>query len=301
MAARKRDLQLNDTLDSLDKKIEQCRVLYELWFNGVEKREPVWHRQDINRQITVLQRNMQEIASPVDRFRFRNIQARFNTLNQYWNRVCLQRDRGNYHKDLARMRRRMGDLEIRLGAALEEKEARRQGEQGEGMYALEEPEGGASSLEEAAQQAALSGASPGVAGGSSGTVPGPTASTPGTPSAGGVPSTGRPAVATQGSSATRPGDAVVASRAPTGGQASATGQAQQDKISDQRMQQLYRTYLKAREQTQESTNVSFEAVARSIEQQIPKLREKGYDNVDFRVVIVNGKAAIRPVTQKKEE
>lgn len=292
MAARKRDLHLNDTLDSLEKKIEQCRVLYELWFNGVEKREPVWHRQDINRQLTVLQRNMQDITSPVDRFRFRNIQARFNSLNQYWNRVCLQRDRGNYHKDLVRMRRRMGDVEIRLGAALEEKEQQTQSESQHGTHTLEEPEGlEGSGLEEAAQTAATSEAVTSASG-----VTKPTTSTPSTPGTGATTPRlgGTP-------SATPLQGAIGGQPRPASSPAGPGSGSSSDKLSEQRMQQLYRTYLKAREQTQESTNVSFDAVARSIEQQLPKLREKGYQDIDFRVVIVNGKAAIRPVTSKKDE
>ncbi len=240
MAARKRDTGLNDTLDALEKKIDQCRVLYELWFNGVEKREPVWHRQDINRQLTRLRRESREISSPVDRFRFRNIQARFNSLVQYWNRVNLQRERGTYHKDVKRRKRRMGDVEIKVGAALEENHVSSGATQQEVRVHSIDEEGNedlTTSLEVDKDNA------PGVA---------------------------------------------AAARA-------------EQAVSEQRMQQIYRTYLKAREQTQESTNVSYDAVARSIHQQIPKLKEKGYSEVDFKVVIRNGKAAIRPVAKKQDE
>lgn len=258
--ARKRDTGLNDTLDALEKKIDQCRVLYELWFNGVEKREPAWHRQDINRQLTRLRRNAREISSPVDRFRFRNIQARFNSLVQYWNRVNLQRERGTYHKDVKRMKRRMGDVEIKTGAALEEKKASEATQQEVRAHQVEEGGVGeedlAASLEAAAEQAASSQA---------------------------VQQAARKRAAEDNT----PGVAAAA-RA-------------EKAVSEQRMQQIYRTYLKARERTNESTNVSYDAVSRSIQQQLPKLRDKGYNDVDFKVVIRNGKAAIRPVAKKQDE
>ncbi|TNE46987.1 MAG: hypothetical protein EP343_21975 [Deltaproteobacteria bacterium] len=260
MAARKRDTGLNDTLDALEKKIDQCRVLYELWFNGVEKREPVWHRQDINRQLTRLRRESREISSPVDRFRFRNIQARFNSLVQYWNRVNLQRERGTYHKDVKRRKRRMGDVDIKVGAALDEKGASTEATQQEVRAHSIDEEGNedlTNSLEAAAEAAAAS------------------------------QTAQQQQARKQADKDNAPGVAAAA-RA-------------EQAVSEQRMQQIYRTYLKARERTQESTNVSYDAVARSIHQQIPKLKEKGYNDVDFKVVIRNGKAAIRPVAKKQDE
>ena len=157
--ARTRDSGLNETLDALEKRIEQCRVLYELWFNGVEKREPTWHRQEILRQLTRLRRSSRDIKSAVDRFKMRNIQARFNSLTQYWNRIILQRERGTYHKDVARMKRRMGDAEVAQGAGLKEGQTT-SGEPAPRAHSLEVGEVGdadlSQSLEEAAQQAAAS-------------------------------------------------------------------------------------------------------------------------------------------------
>jgi len=83
---------IKEKLDALEKSIEQCRLLYEQHFSGIEKREPGWHRQDIVRQFTVLRK--EKIGSAVERFRLQGLQQRFNTLSQYWNRVNLQREKG---------------------------------------------------------------------------------------------------------------------------------------------------------------------------------------------------------------
>lgn len=258
---RKRDSELNNNLEALEKRIEQCRVLYELWFNGVEKREPTWHRQEILRQLTRFRRNSREITNAVDRFRLRNIQARFNSLTQYWNRIILQRERGTYHKDIARMRRRMGSQSVSEGAGTPAEGAAASGEAAPRAHSLDVGEAGdaadlSQSLAEAAAQAAASSAVSAASGAS-----GASRREPGVTAGPAVPDVGGP--------------------------------------SEQRIQQLYRTYLKARERTNESTNVSFDAVSRSIQSQVPKLREKGYNDFDFKVVIQNGKAAIRPVAKKK--
>jgi hypothetical protein len=67
-------------------------------------------------------------------------------------------------------------------------------------------------------------------------------------------------------------------------------------ISEDNMKRLYATYLKAREQTGESTaGMTFESVASKIRAQVPQLMQKHAKGVDFKVVIKGGKAVLRAV------
>ena len=282
MAAKKRDKKLNEELDALEKRIEQCRILYELYFSGIEKREPVWHRQEILRQITRLRR--ENIKSPIDRFRFRNIQARFNSLTQYWNRVNFQREQGTYYKDKRRLQMKQ-KLEKDMKNFLEEtksedklKTPKNEGEGAVPTYTLEDLE--KPMLDSDSKGEALS--------------------EPKVEEKETEPSIGRDArdraqreekISSSGSVQKR-GQGVGSSS--KGGNIPVVGRSEED-----RFKKIYKTYLKARQKCGESTNISYEALVKSLKKQIPKLKEKGYQNVDFKVVIKGGRAAILPVAKDK--
>jgi hypothetical protein len=244
MAARKRDEFLNEKLDELDKRMDQCRTLYELWFNGIEKREPLWYRQEILREITRILRL--ELNNAVDRFRFRNIQARFNAMVQYWNRICFQRERGSYHKDLHRMRRRMGspkEDKAKQTTPSEQRESQ-----------TEHPK---------------------LTQHKTSTEPLHTEKTSTQTNSTNIEPQNSPSTNSLASSATQ--------------------------ISEERVQKIYRTYLKAKERCRESTeDINYEGVANSLKQQVQRLQERGYRDIDFQVVIHDGKAAIKPVGKKQE-
>jgi hypothetical protein len=66
---------------------------------------------------------------------------------------------------------------------------------------------------------------------------------------------------------------------------------------DGRIKQVFDRYLEARKQNNERVdNVKFETVKKSIEQMLPKLREKhAGKQIDFEVVVKDGKVGIKPV------
>jgi hypothetical protein len=63
------------------------------------------------------------------------------------------------------------------------------------------------------------------------------------------------------------------------------------------MRKVYQRYVEARERNNERVdNVRFENVKQSIEKQLPTLRAKHKGkNIDFEVVIRNGKVGLKPV------
>ncbi len=104
MPQNRKNKSFKAELDLLQKEIEECRIQYELHFNGIEPRPPFQFRERIQRKLRQLQ---MEVHSSTDRFRLNSLNHKFTSLKQYWDRVNLERESGVYHKDKMRLRRRM--------------------------------------------------------------------------------------------------------------------------------------------------------------------------------------------------
>ena len=67
-------------------------------------------------------------------------------------------------------------------------------------------------------------------------------------------------------------------------------------MSDAKLERLYKVYMQAKKRTGESTNMNYESLARQIRKQIPAIKKKhGCKDVDFKVVLKNGKAMLKAV------
>ncbi|HEV8322870.1 MAG TPA: hypothetical protein VG389_14755, partial [Myxococcota bacterium] len=80
-----RQLTLEEELNELDGKIERLRILYEQFFIGVEKMEPIVLRKDVER--TVRKLTQVNINNTGLRFRFQNQQQRMQVFAVHWGRV----------------------------------------------------------------------------------------------------------------------------------------------------------------------------------------------------------------------
>ena len=98
-----------DTLDILDKQMEQLRMLHEQYFLGSRKRPPDQERTTL----IYLIRRLANQTSPnfAVRFRFIQLQAKFNAYMQYWNRVLTQIENGTYRRDLFKAKLHRRELE----------------------------------------------------------------------------------------------------------------------------------------------------------------------------------------------
>ena len=212
-------------LDMLEKQIEECRIQYELYFMGTEKREPVQLREDIKRQISLLLQSRNKQATY--RFRLNSLSNRYQSLSRYWDRINYEREQGIFHKDKMRTRRRFF-----------------------GKNDTESPSSGnltAHDLPHSHDQAD-------------------------------TPPDGVPAFMGYPTDAAAP-------QAPA--------------LSQARMKQIYDSYIETRRQCNEPThNVSFQSLISTLEKQIPRLKEKGYNEVDFQVIVKDGKAALKPVGKR---
>jgi hypothetical protein len=83
---------LGDTLDQLNRDIRQLQIEYEKFFNGALPTPPEEMRNRIQTQIRNL-RNL-KITTTVDNYRLGDVEARFNSYNELFNRRLRDREEG---------------------------------------------------------------------------------------------------------------------------------------------------------------------------------------------------------------
>lgn len=121
--------ELDIQLEELETRLERLRALYEQYFLGIEKIEPSVARKDVDRRIYLLRR--EKIHNTAKRFKLQTIIQRYNTFQQYWQRICREIENGTYKRHVLRAERTYGPQDLltvaarkRLGkAALEAPEA----------------------------------------------------------------------------------------------------------------------------------------------------------------------------------
>lgn len=94
-------------LSEVEKEIDRLNALYNQYFMGIEKIEPTIQKKNLERKIQQLRR--QKIRNTALSFRLQMQIQRFNTQSNYWTRICRQIEAGTYvrHVMLAKHRRRV--------------------------------------------------------------------------------------------------------------------------------------------------------------------------------------------------
>ena len=93
--------------------------------------------------------------------------------------------------------------------------------------------------------------------------------------------------------AAAPPERARASTPPT---AAANANGSNGGMSEEKMRRLYSVYMQAKKRTGEASNLSFESLAAQLRKQVPAIRAKhNCEQVDFKVVLKNGKAMLKAV------
>ena len=108
----KAPLDQEATVTEFEHKLSRVRVLYEQYFLGIEKREPTIPLKDVVRLMRDLDK--ERINNTRLRYRYRSLVARFNTYRTYWFRTMRAINAGTYHRDVARLRRKMASEGINV-------------------------------------------------------------------------------------------------------------------------------------------------------------------------------------------
>lgn len=296
MTPKEYEIMLSDA----EVQLSRLKHLYEQWFQGIERTEPLIPRKQLDRMMHVLRK--EKPRNTALRFRLQTLIQRYTTMQTYWRRISRQIEEGTYRRDLLRARRRRealraeraGDRRRRSSGPLEldpsanvdvDRLIEQASESVEQLLTAPNPVGNESGLD--IDESNLSGR------------PGPPKPA-GSPTDGydmpsatfGKPRSRRPAPNRQD----RPGPAVNASSRktppPIAPRAKGPG--------DARMRQIYESYVDAKRKNNERTDrIDYETVAKSLKKMVPKLDRKHKGKaVDFKVIVKDGKVGIKPVVKK---
>jgi hypothetical protein len=107
--------ELDLALEELENRLERLRALYEQYFLGFEKIEPAVARKDVDRRIYLLRR--EKIRNTGKRFKLQTLIQRYNTFQQYWQRICREIENGTYKRHVLRAERQLSkDQQLTIAA-----------------------------------------------------------------------------------------------------------------------------------------------------------------------------------------
>lgn len=106
--------ELDVQLSELEVRLDRLRALYEQYFLGIERIEPSILRKDVDRRIFTLRR--EKIRNTGRRFKLQTLIQRYNTFQQYWQRVCREIENGTYRRHVVRAERTLGPSELLTAA-----------------------------------------------------------------------------------------------------------------------------------------------------------------------------------------
>jgi hypothetical protein len=104
--------EIDKELEEVERRSEHLRALYEQYFMGMERIEPLVQRRDVERRILGLRR--EKLRNTAQRFKFNTLVQRFNTMQTHWSRVVREIENGTYRRDVIRAAARFGEGAIAL-------------------------------------------------------------------------------------------------------------------------------------------------------------------------------------------
>lgn len=262
-------VELDSLLDELEARIAKLKIRYEQYLIGIEKFEPLKERKEVARQIRYLQ--SQVVSRTAHKFKLHALIQRFTTFKHYWNRCQRQIEEGTFKRDLARMQR----------------ELKRQGIGDVGLMKARTAGQVEAALARGAEQQAGTGKSGSAAGRSS------------AEKAGAVAAAGTGAAAGAAAGPPEPAASKAKGVKKSAGGKAAPPEGSQEGSKDG-IKRIYSAFLEARRRTGESTDgLTFDKVARTIEQQVVKIRKShGCKEVEFKVEVKSGRAVLKATPKK---
>lgn len=284
-------------LSDVEVQLSRLKHLYEQWFQGIERTEPLIPRKQLERAMHALRK--EKPRNTALRFRLQTLIQRYTTMQTYWRRIGRQIEEGTYRRDLLRARRRREALRAERRAERKGRSDSVELDPSENVdvdqlieqasdsvdQLLTAPKPGATREGLDLDESKLSVRPPGPSGKAAGSSTDPPSATFGKPrSRRPVPKRrDRSSPAITPAHKTPP---PIAARARGPGEA--------------RMRQIFDSYVDAKRKNNERTDrVDYETVAKSLKKMVPKLDRKHKGKaIDFKVVVKDGKVGIKPVVKK---
>lgn len=101
--------EIDFQIHELESRIDRLRALYEQYFMGFERTEPAVPRKDVERRIHDLRK--ERFNNTAKRFKFQTLIQRYNTMQQYWGRICREIENGTYKRHKLKAERTIGALD----------------------------------------------------------------------------------------------------------------------------------------------------------------------------------------------
>lgn len=255
-------------LDDLEKTMETIRRDFDQFFLGTSKRPPTSAQAQLAGVMRKLKEEEIKDWNTQDKFRFNQIHARFVSMERMWARTMKQIEDGTYKRDkfkIAQMKKR--------DAALAKREE---------VSALSERPGRDRTVDARAPVDSMEGFDVDIGGfddDDAGPAPAPRPAVPRP-----QPAAPRPSPPSPPPPAQRP----AAAASPAGGDLGG--------LSEARLQQLHKVYVDAKRRTGEQSSLTLDALRQQVARQVPAIRQKhGCEQVDFKVVLKDGKAILKAI------
>jgi hypothetical protein len=302
--------EVEQLVAELESRLDRLRALYEQYFLGYEKLEPLVPRKDVERRFDVLRRS--QFRNTALRFRFQQSQQKYNTYLSYWGRITRQIETGTYIRHVNRVRAAQNPVnrEVAREPELEVDFEDLETDLDETFRQLEEPattkRSGLLDIDDpfsSAQKQQTVATSPGAlpsetkplvrpkvvpkiqpkAATVASAAPATTGSKPGT-----APATAAP----------KPAVTPAAKPMPAATVAKPVANAQ-DAVNEARIREVYTEYVKEKRAHKESTaDITYEKVAKSIRESSAALSAKhGGKRIDFEVTQRDGKTVLKPIVK----
>lgn len=97
--------ELADTCARLEEDLELLKGRYDLYFLGVERREPSRDRDEMKRRVARLKGEYTRNTGI--RFRIDTLNARFLSYQRMWQRSAREKEEGTYLRDVLKLRRKL--------------------------------------------------------------------------------------------------------------------------------------------------------------------------------------------------
>jgi hypothetical protein len=100
---RHRNDELADACGRLEEDLEALKARFEMYFLGVDRREPARERVELKRRVEKMKGEFTRNTGL--RFRIETLHARFLSYERMWVRSAREKEEGTYRRDLQRARR----------------------------------------------------------------------------------------------------------------------------------------------------------------------------------------------------
>jgi len=88
-------------VDELERKINELIHDYDMFFQGIEKIEPIRKKEELKRLISKI--STLKLNNAIIKQKYANLVSRFNTYDRYWANIWLKIENGTYTRDLYKM------------------------------------------------------------------------------------------------------------------------------------------------------------------------------------------------------